>query len=158
MKYLSLANSILTHRPWKRVWGQCLVGSLSGALACSKVTQARKGRLSTDGNRAGRVKAKAGLTVRLTGQTGRKLGLSDPRVPCGRHRAYRIKATPGITAWFRPSVHSDGGVRDLDVGSAYPGGEEAAKGWSVRPLKRYVSWVQSVVRQLGLYPQQALDI
>ena len=39
------------------------------------------------------------------------------------------------------------------VGSAYPGAEEGPKGWTVRPLKRYVSWVQSVVRQLGLYPQ-----
>ncbi len=63
--------------------------------------------------------------------------------------AYRIKATPGITEWFRPSVHSGGGVRYLDVGSAHPGGVEAPKGWSVRPLKRYVSWVQNVVRQLS---------
>ena len=44
-----------------------------------------------------------------------------------------------------------------DVGSAYPGAGEGPKGWSVRPLKRYVSWVQNVVRQFGLYPQQALD-
>ena len=43
------------------------------------------------------------------------------------------------------------------VGSAHPGGEEAPKGWSVRPLKRYVSWVQTVVRQVGLYPLSALD-
>ncbi len=28
-----------------------------------------------------------------------------------------------------------------DVGSSYPGGEEATKGWAVRPLKRYASWV-----------------
>jgi hypothetical protein len=53
------------------------VGSLTGAVACSRVTQAYKGRLSADGNRAGRTKAKAGLTVRLTGRAGRKLGLSD---------------------------------------------------------------------------------
>ena len=54
------------------------MGSLTGAVACSKVTQAYKGRLSADGNRAGRIKAKAGLTVRLTGQAGAKAGLSDP--------------------------------------------------------------------------------
>ena len=30
------------------------------------------------------------------------------------------------------------------VGSTHPGGGEAAKGWTVRPLKRYVSWVQTV--------------
>lgn len=62
-------------------------------------------------------------------------------------RAYQIKATPGITAWSGPRVHIDGSVRDLDVGSGYPGGVEASKGWSVRPLKSYVSWVQNVVRQ-----------
>ncbi len=50
----------------------------------------------------------------LTGGTGTKVGLSDPRVRRGTDRAYRIKATPGITAWLRPSVHSDGVVRDLD--------------------------------------------
>jgi len=65
--------------------------------------------------------------------------------------AYRIKATPGITEWSHPRVHIDGAVRYLDVGSAHPGAEEGPKGWSVRPLKRYVSWVQNVVRQLRLF-------
>ena len=37
---------------------------------------------------------------------------------------YRIKATLGITGWLHLSVHSDGAVRHLDVGSRYPGGEE----------------------------------
>ena len=43
------------------------------------------------------------------------------------------------------------------VGSAHPGAEEGSKGWSVRPLKRYVSWVQTVVRQVGLYPLSAWE-
>ena len=85
--------------------------------------------------------------MRLTSRSDAKAGLSDPRMHYGMHRAYRIKATPGITEWSRPSVQSDGAVRYLDVGSGYPGGEEASKGWSVRPLKPYVSWVQNVVRQ-----------
>ena len=63
---------------------------------------------------------------------------------------YRIKATLGITGWLRLSVHSDGAVRHLDVGSTYPGGEEASKGLAVRQLKSYASWVQTVVRQVGL--------
>ncbi len=63
---------------------------------------------------------------------------------------YRIKATLGITGWLCLSVHSDGTVRHLDVGSTYPGGEEASKGLAVRQLKGYVSWVQTVVRQVGL--------
>jgi len=29
-----------------------------------------------------------------------------------------------------------------DVGLAYPGIEEYSKGWTVRPLKGYTSWVQ----------------
>ena len=57
---------------------------------------------------------------------------------------YRIKATLGITGWLRLSVHSDGAVRHLDVGSTYPGGEEASKGMAVRHLKSYASWVQTV--------------
>src|SRR3989344_6036860 len=63
---------------------------------------------------------------------------------------YRVKATPGITGWLRLSVHSDGAVRHLDVGSTYPGGGEASKVMAVRHLKSYASWVQTVVRQVGL--------
>ena len=88
-------------------------------------------------------------------RAGAKAGLSEPTV--GRRTAedYEIKATPGITGWYCPSVLSDGSVRHLDVGSPYPGGEEATKGWAVRPLKRYASWVQTVVRQVGPYLPQA---
>ena len=46
--------------------------------------------------------------------------------------------------------------QNRDVGSSHPGGGEAPKGPAVRRLKRYASWVQSVVRQLGLYPGQPL--
>ncbi|MAG44810.1 hypothetical protein CL633_02885 [bacterium] len=46
---------------------------------------------------------------------------------------------------------SNSGIIDSDVGSSHPGGEEAPKGLAVRQLKRYASWVQTVVRQVGLY-------
>jgi len=59
---------------------QCLVVSLTGAVASQNVTEASKGSLSADGNRAKSIKAEGSLTVRLTGRTGRKLGLSDPAV------------------------------------------------------------------------------
>ena len=101
------------------------------------------------------VRAEGGLTARPTGRAEGKPGPSDPAVPCGRAVAQRIKGTPGITGWSGPRVHIDGPVRHLDVGSAHPGGEEAPKGWSVRPLKGYVSWVQTVVRQVGPYPPRA---
>ena len=41
------------------------------------------------------------------------------------------------------------------VGSSHPPAEVGGKGLAVRQLKWYASWVQSVVRQLGLYPAWA---
>ena len=79
------------------VFGQCQVGSLTGAVASQKVTEAPKGSLSADGNRAKSAKAKGSLTARHTGRAGTKVGLSDPVVPSGRAIAQRIKATLGIT-------------------------------------------------------------
>ena len=80
-------------------------------------------------------------------RAGAKAGLSEPTV--GRRTAddHQTKATPGITGWYYPSVPSDDSVRHLDVGSPYPGGGEATKGWAVRPLKRYASWVQTVQKR-----------
>src|SRR5699024_12429996 len=43
----------------------------------------------------------------------------------------------------------------LVVGSSHPGAVVGPKGWAVRPLKRYASWVQNVVRQFGSYPSWA---
>ena len=49
-------------------------------------------------------------------------------------------------------VHTISNNRSMyDVGSSHPGTEEGPKGLAVRQLKRYVSWVQTVVRQVGLY-------
>ena len=64
----------------------------------------------------------------------------------------RIKVTLGITGLSPPIVHIDGAVWHLDVGSSHPGGGAPSKGMAVRHLKWYVSWVQNVVRQFGLYP------
>ena len=131
---------------------------MTGAVASQRVTEAPKGSLSADGNRAESVKAKGSLTVRPTSRTGTKVGLSDPVVPSGRAIAQRIKATLGITGLSPPRVHIDGEVWHLDVGSSHPGAVVGPKGWAVRPLKRYVSWVQNVVRQFGPYPSQAQEI
>ena len=139
-------------------WGQCQVGSLTGAVASQRVTEAPKGSLRMVGNHSQSVKVEGSLTVRPTGRTGTKVGLSDPVVPSGRAIAQRIKATPGITGLSPPRVHIDGEVWHLDVGSSHPGAEVGPKGWAVRPLKRYVSWVQNVVRQFGPYPSRAQEI
>jgi hypothetical protein len=154
MEHHPVVVGILTERvnpllgPWQ-------AGSLTGAVASQKVTEAPQGLLSVVGNHAGRVRAEGGLTVRPTGRAGTKVGPSDPLSARGRGRAHRIKATLGITGLSCPSAHSDGKVWHLDVGSSHPGGGFAPKGWAVRPLKRYASWVQNVVRQFGPYPRRA---
>jgi hypothetical protein len=98
------------------------------------------------------------LTASPTGQAGAKAGLSDPAVVCGNAVAQRIKGTSGITGLSVPRVHIDEPVWHLDVGSSHPGAGEGPKGPAVRRLKWYVSWVQNVVRQFGLYLMQAQDI
>ena len=134
------------------------MGSLTGAVASQKVTEAPKGSLRLVGNQSKSVKAEGSLTARPTGRAGTKVELSDPVVPSGRAIAQRIKATPGITGLSPPRVHIDGEVWHLDVGLSHPGAEVGPKGWAVRPLKRYMSWVQNVVRQFGPYPSRAQEI
>ena len=154
MGYYSSCIGVLTGCH-KLATGQCQVGSLTGAVASQKVTEAPKGSLSADGNRAKSVKAKGSLTARETFRAGTKVGLSDPVVPSGRAIAQRIKATLGITGLSPPRVHIDGEVWHLDVGSSHPGAVVGPKGWAVRPLKWHASWVQNVVRQFGPYPSQS---
>ena len=77
--------------------GQCVVGSLTGAVSSQRVTEEHEGALIMVGNHEVSVKAQARLTARLTSRAGRQLGLSDPVVPSGRAIAQRIKGTPGIT-------------------------------------------------------------
>ena len=135
--------------------GQCQTGSLTGAVASERVSEAPKGSLRMDGNHPKSAKAEGSLTATPTGGAGTKVGLSDPVVLSGNAIAQRIKATLGITGLSLPRVHIDGVVWHLDVGSSHPGAEVGPKGWAVRPLKRYASWVQNVVRQFGPYPAWA---
>ena len=79
------------------VTGQCQVGSLTGAVASQRVTEAPKGTLRLVGNQLKSANAEACLTARATTRTGTKVGISDPAVPNGRAVAQRIKATLGIT-------------------------------------------------------------
>ena len=139
------------------VMGHSQVGSLTGAVASKRVTEAPKGTLRMDGNHLQSVKAEGCLTARVTIRAETKVGLSDPVVPSGRAIAQRIKATSGITGLSPPRVHIDGEVWHLDVGSSHPGAEAGPKGLAVRQLKRHASWVQNVVRQFGPYPSWALE-
>ena len=138
--------------------GQCQAGSLTGAVASERVSEAPKGSLRMDGNHSKSAKAEGSLTATPTGGAGTKVGLSDPVVLSGNAIAQRIKATLGITGLSLPRVHIDGVVWHLDVGSSHPGAGEGPKGWAVRPLKWHASWVQNVVRQFGLYLLWAQEI
>ena len=60
--------------------GQCQVGSLTGAVASERVSEALKGLLRMVGNHSKSAKAEEGLTVTPTGGAGTKVGLSDPVV------------------------------------------------------------------------------
>ena len=77
--------------------GQCLMGSLTGAVASQNVTEAPKGPLSLVGNQVSSASAQGGLTVRETSRAGTKVGTSDPAARCGTAVAQRIKGTSGIT-------------------------------------------------------------
>ena len=96
LKYHPGMFEVLTSAP-NRGYGQCMVGSLTGAVSSQRVTEEHEGVLSVVGNHADCVKAKARLTARPTARAGTKVGLSDPVVLYGRAIAQRIKGTPGIT-------------------------------------------------------------
>ena len=96
LKYHPVVLDVLT---WVRNpdRGQCMVGSLTGAVSSKRVTEEREGTLGMFGNHAMSARVKGCLTVRLTSRAGTKVGSSDPVVLSGRAIAQRIKGTPGIT-------------------------------------------------------------
>ena len=63
--------------------GQCLVGSLTGAVASQRVTEALKGTLRLVGNQSSSAIAEGCLTARPTSRAGTKVGNSDPAVQYG---------------------------------------------------------------------------
>ena len=62
--------------PWQ-------VGSLTGAVASQRVTEAYKGTLRMVGNHSTSANAEECLTARRTGRAGTKVGISDPAVQNG---------------------------------------------------------------------------
>ena len=75
--YHSCVTEVLTYGR-NPAYGQCQMGSLTGAVASERVTEASKGSLSADRNSAKSIKAEGSLTARQTGRAGAKAGLSDP--------------------------------------------------------------------------------
>ena len=62
--------------PWQ-------VGSLTGAVASQRVTEAHKGTLRMVGNHSSSANAEECLTARQTSRAGTKVGVSDPAVQNG---------------------------------------------------------------------------
>ena len=64
----------------QRATGQCQSGSLTGAVASERVSEALKGSLRMVGNHLKSAKTEGSLTATPTGGAGTKVGLSDPVV------------------------------------------------------------------------------
>ena len=75
---------------------------MTGAVASKKVTEALKGWLSTDGNRAVSVNVEANLTASPTGRAGTKVGVSDPAVREWKCRRSTDKSYPGDNRLISP--------------------------------------------------------
>ena len=93
------------------VGGQCQVGSLTGAVASERVSEALKGSLRMVGNHSKSAKAEGSLTARPTGRAGRKLGLSDPVVLKWDCHRSTDKSYPGDNRLITPkSSHRRSGL------------------------------------------------
>lgn len=78
------------------------MGSFAGEVASKSVTEAYKGRLSTNGNGTISANAKAGLTARHTCRAGAKAGVSDPRIRSGCGPGLTDKSYPGDNRLIGP--------------------------------------------------------
>ena len=93
------------------VEGHCQVGSLTGAVASERVTEAPKGTLRMDGNHSKRAKSEGCLTARPTSRAGTKVGLSDPAVREWNCRRSTDKSYLGDNRLISPkSSHRRGGL------------------------------------------------
>ena len=81
-KYQPGNVEVLSQVPY-RDRGQCVVGSLTGAVSSQSVTEEHEGALIMVGNHEVSVKSQARLTARLTSRAGTKVGLSDLAVASG---------------------------------------------------------------------------
>ena len=91
--------------------GQCQVGSLTGAVASERVSEALKGSLRMDGNHSKSAKAEGSLTATPTGGAGTKVGLSDPVVLKWDCHRSTDKSYPGDNRLITPkSSHRRSGL------------------------------------------------
>ena len=125
----------------KLVEGHCQVGSLTGAVASEKVTEALKGSFSTDGNRAVSVNAKTSLTARQTCRAVTKVGVSDPAVCAWKCRRLTDKSYPGDNRLISPKRPQRRGGLAPRCRLITSWGCRRSQGFGCPPIK--------VVRELG---------
>ena len=91
--------------------GQCQVGSLTGAVASERVSEALKGSLRMVGNHSKSAKAEGSLTATPTGGAGTKVGLSrSGGIKWDCHRS-TDKSYPGDNRLITPkSSHRRSGL------------------------------------------------
>ena len=82
--------------------GQCLVGSLTGAVASERVSEALKGSLRMVGNHSKSAKAEGSLTATPTGGAETKVGVSDPVVCEWKCHRSTDKSYPGDNRLISP--------------------------------------------------------
>ena len=91
--------------------GQCQAGSLTGAVASERVSEALKGSLRMVGNHSKSAKAEGSLTATPTGGAGTKVGLSDPVVLKWDCHRSTDKSYPGDNRLITPkSSHRRSGL------------------------------------------------
>ena len=91
--------------------GQCQAGSLTGAVASERVSEAPKGSLRMDGNHSKSAKAEGSLTATPTGGAGTKVGVSDPVVCEWKCHRSTDKSYPGDNRLIASkSSHRRGGL------------------------------------------------
>ena len=104
MGYHPCDIGLLTSRREPAV-GQCQAGSLTGAVASERVSEAPKGSLRMDGNHSKSAKAEGSLTATPTGGAGTKVGLSDPVVLSGEYEiGLGIPAEPLFRSWHMETI------------------------------------------------------
>ena len=114
---------------------------MTGAVASKRVTEALKGWLSTDGNRAVSVNVEASLTARPTGRAVTKVGVSDPVVCEWKCHRSTDKSYPGDNRLISPkSSHRRGGLAPR-CRLITSWGWRRSQGFGCPPIK--------VVRELG---------
>lgn len=80
-----------------------------------------------------------------------KVCFSEPSLLIEKTLDHLIKRTAGITVLQRIRVQINFSVCHIDVDLSYPFNVVVKNGWTVRPLKRYMNWVQNDVNQFGFY-------